>query len=98
MSINEMLAAYMEETENEKRAKKAATALKEEIISYMHGEKSIVTDEFSVILKETKSRRLDNEKLYAEFGKKETLELFGKDSVSVSIIVSELVNTETKSA
>ena len=98
MSINEMVAAYMEETENEKRAKKAAAALKESIMAYMAGNKSLVTDEFSVILKETKSRRLDNEKLYAEFGKKETLELFGKDSVSVSIIVSELANTETKSA
>lgn len=98
MSINEMLAAYMEETENEKRAKKAAAALKEGILAYMQENKSLVTDEFSVIVKETKSRRLDNEKLYAEFGKKETLELFGKDSVSVSIIITELVNTETKSA
>ena len=98
MSINEMVAAYLTETETEKRAHKAAAALKESILAYMNGNKSIVTDAFSVIAKETKSRRLDNDKLYNEFGKKETLELFGKDSVSISLIIAELVNTETKSA
>ena len=98
MSINEMVAAYMEETENEKRAKKAAAALKEEIISFMAGNDSIMTDEFVVIRKESTSIRLDTKKLYAEFGEKETKELFGKISVSVSLDIAARANSEQKSA
>ena len=98
MSINEMVAAYMEETENEKRAKKAAAALKESIIAFMAGNDSILTDEFIVIRKESKSIRLDTKKLYADLSEKAVKELYGKETVSVSLDIAARANSEQKSA
>ena len=98
MNINEKINAYLQEKAKENAAKKAADALKEEIIAAMRDEKTLVTDLYSVILKETKSIRLDNKKLYAEFGEKQVKELYGKETVSRSLDIASREKAEKESA
>lgn len=98
MSINEKIAAYLQEKAKENAAKKASDALKEDILAAMGNEKTLVTDAFTVILKETESIRLDNKKLYAEFGEKQVKELYGKKSVSRSLDIASREKAEKASA
>ena len=98
MDINEKITLYMQEKEKENAAKKAADALKESIIAAMGDNKTLVTDAYSVILKETKSTRLDSKKLYAEFGEKQVKELYGKETISRSLDIAARENAEKASA
>lgn len=97
-NIEQILRDYREHTENAKKEKKIADTLKDAIMAYMGNEKTIVTDNLVAILTEKESIRLDNDALYKEFGRDQTLEMFGKVSISHSVTVTENVRNEKKTA
>lgn len=85
MSINETVSIYLAAKAEEAAAKKRADAAKKEILAHAGNLDTFTTDAWTVIVKRTVSVRLDTKKLYEEFGEQATKELYGRESVSVSI-------------
>ena len=83
MTIDTIIAEYLQAKQQEAEAKKRAAALKDLILQHAGTADNFTTDEYTVIIKTSVSLRLDTDALYKDFP--DIKETYGRESVSRSV-------------
>ena len=96
MSINDIIANYLQAKQAEADAKKRAAAMKELILQHAGNADNFTTDVYTVIIKTTVSTRLDTATLYKDFP--DIKETYGKTTTSKSVDAVVTADAEKKSA
>lgn len=96
MDINKIIADYMQEKATEAAAKKRAEAMKKIIMQHAGDAERFVTDEYTVIVKKTTSKRLDTAALYKDFP--DIKDVYEKATTSQSLVIAENAGAGKKSA
>lgn len=96
MTINEIIACYLQEKENESSAKKRAAAMKELILKYAGDVDNFTTDIYTVIIKTSSSCRLDTDALYKDFP--DIKNEYGKVTTSKTVAAVVTADAEKKTA
>ena len=92
MSINEIVSLYAMAKEQEKKAKQEKENLKALILEYAKDSDIFETENFTVTIKKTESKRLDTKALYKDFP--DIKSVYEKVTESVSIDTFEKAKAE----
>lgn len=96
MDINYIISEYVAAAAAEKAAKKRAENARALLLEKLAGRDSVVTDEYSVIIKKNVSTRLDTTALYKDFP--DVKREYGRESVTTTVNVAALAADGTRSA
>ena len=96
MSINEIIAAYLQAKQAEADAKKRAAAMKELILQHAGNADNFTTDVYTVVIKTTTSSRLDTTALYKDFP--DIKDTYGKTTTSKTVDAVVTADAEKKIA
>lgn len=92
-NINSIVSEFARLTEEEKQLKRRIDELKSIIFDQSGKSNSFETDDYTIIIKQTESTRLDTKSLYADFP--DIKSAYGKTSISKSIVVAKRDDTKT---
>ena len=95
-NLNGIIKNYLEACAQESDAKKRKESAKQIIIDAIGNNDGITTDLFAVIVKKTSSVKLDTKTLYKDFP--DIKNVYGKESVSVSLAIADNVKSDVKTA
>lgn len=96
MSINEIIAAYIEAKQAEKAAAARVKELSPYILEAAAGRELFDTDDYTILIKTTAAVRLDTKSLYADFP--DIKKTYGKLTESKSITAVEKATADLKTA
>lgn len=93
ININSIVSEFIALTETEKQTKKRIDELKAIIFDHAGGSDSFATDDYTIIIKQSESFRLDTKALYSDFP--DIKNTYGKITISKSIIPARRDDTKT---
>lgn len=96
MTINEIIACYLQAKQAEADAKKRAAAMKELILQHAGDADNFTTDVYTIIVKTTTSSRLDTAALYKDFP--DIKDTYGKTTTSKTVDAVITADAEKKTA
>ena len=96
MDINSIIASYLQEKATETAAKKRADEMKKIILQHAGNADNFITDEYTVIIKTTTSKRLDTAALYKDFP--DIKDVYEKTTTSKTLAIAETAGAGKKSA
>lgn len=96
MSINEIITNYLIAKQEESNAKKRAAAMKELIMQHAGQADNFTTDIYTVVIKETTSKRLDTAALYKDFP--DIKDVYEKTTTSKTVTAVLTASAEGKTA
>lgn len=92
-NIDNIVSEFVALTEMERQTKKRIEELKTIILENACDSDSFTTSDYTIVIKQTESIRLDTKALYKDFP--DIKNTYGKTSISKSIVTAKRDNTKT---